>query len=622
MALLGKLTGFPTDASRFNAMSGILVPTLYVMSGFCAFAALHHGLAVVQRRVSHIHLLFAVLCVSIMAMILARAGAYQAQTVQELIPLRKWEVSAVCLFFMLFPWFLAKYTNIRPRKLLVGLTLFWGLIFAVNLSLPYGVQHADMPRMAYFDLPWGERVSDLRVLQPGIWHTIAWLGILVVMAYGLYACLAQFRHGQPKRARALAWALSLFFGFILYNLAVNREIIESIQLSDFGFLSMLVMMDLELMRESRDQNRRMRDVLDHLPAAICLKDLQGRYQLVNREFEKFFPVGATGILGKSGFDLLPREQAERFRADDILAVETCQEIENEHVLERNGKQHIYESHQFPLLRPDGSAYAVCGVYHDITESRQKDNELHKFQRQVWHADRVASTSAITGSLAHELCQPMTAILSNAQAGLRFLTQDQVDLNEIREIFQDIVRDEKRAGSVISGLRSMLQQKETPITVIDLTQCIEEVAELLHSEFIRHGVELEHMLETNLKVRANKTQIQQVALNLMINAMEAMTEQPAGERALRVKATHADGKAQVSIRDTGIGIVPDMLDRVFEGFYTTKPQGLGIGLDVCRSIIETHRGAIWAEPNPDPGVTFHFTLPLADEASAREALTSA
>jgi signal transduction histidine kinase len=217
---------------------------------------------------------------------------------------------------------------------------------------------------------------------------------------------------------------------------------------------------------------------------------------------------------------------------------------------------------------------------------------------------------------------MSAILSNAQAGLRFLAQDPVDLNEIREIFQDIVRDEKRAGSVISGLRSMLQQRETPLTVIDLTQCIEEVIELLHSEFIRHGVEFEHMPETNLKVRANKTQIQQVALNLMINAMEAMTEQPAGERVLRVKATRADGKAQVSIRDTGIGIASDMLDRVFEGFYTTKPQGLGIGLDVCRSIIETHRGAIWAEPNPDRGATFHFTLPFADEASAGKSLTGA
>jgi PAS domain S-box-containing protein len=622
MALLGKLTGFPTDASQFNAMSGILVPTLYVVSGVCAFAALHHGLAVMRRRVNRIHLIFAVLSLSIMALILAKAGAYQVQTGQELVALRKWEVSAICLFFALFPWFVAEYTDVRPRKLLVGLSVFWGLMFAVDLSLPYGIQYVDLPRLTYFDLPWGESVVDLRVLQPGFWHKVGWLGILVVMAFSLYACIVQYRSGQQRRARALAWALGLFFAFILFNLAVNLQIIRFVHLSDFGFISVLVMMDLEIMLESRDQNRRMRAVLDHLPSAICLKDPTGRIQLINRGFETFFHVKETDALGRTDLDLLPREQAEHFRADEERALETRQEVENEHVLEWNGTQYIYQAHQFPMLRPDGTAYAVCGVYIDITESRQKDEALHKLHRQVWHSDRVASTGAITGSLAHEICQPLSAILNNAQAGLRFLSQDRVDLEEMREILQDIVRDDKRAGTVINGLRAMLQQQETPYDDINLAQCIEEVIELLHSEFIRHGVEVVRVLETNLTVRANKTQIQQVLLNLMINAMEAMAEQPAGGRRLRVSATHADRKALVSISDTGVGIADDMLNRIFDGFYTTKPQGLGVGLEVCRSIVESHRGAIWAEANPDRGATFHFTLPFAQAASTTKDSASA
>ena len=192
---------------------------------------------------------------------------------------------------------------------------------------------------------------------------------------------------------------------------------------------------------------------------------------------------------------------------------------------------------------------------------------------------------------------------------------------MREILQDIVRDDKRAATVINGLRAMLQQQETPYADIDLAQCINEVIDLLHSEIIRHGVEVERMLDANLTVRANKTQIQQVALNLMINALEAMAEKPAGERTLRVRVTRADGKARVSIRDSGIGIPEDKLDRVFDGFYTTKPQGLGVGLEVCRSIMESHRGAIWAEANPDRGVTFHFALPFAQEGSATEGSAS-
>jgi C4-dicarboxylate-specific signal transduction histidine kinase len=158
----------------------------------------------------------------------------------------------------------------------------------------------------------------------------------------------------------------------------------------------------------------------------------------------------------------------------------------------------------------------------------------------------------------------------------------------------------------------LQQQETPHADLDLTRAIEEVLELLHSELMRHGVRVERHLEPGLMVRANKTQIQQVMLNLIINAQEAMSEEPEGERRLRIHAARADGKAQVSVSDTGIGIADDMLDRIFEGFYTTKPQGLGVGLEVCRSILESHRGAIWAANNPERGAIFHFNLPLAAE----------
>ena len=602
----------------FPKLSTLLVPALYFVSGLCAFAALHHGMAAMQRRANRIHIQFAGLSLFILVLVLTKAGAYQAQTAEALVSLRKLEISAVSLLFALFPWFIAEYTDIRPRKLLLGLTAFWALIFAVDLGLPYGVQFVDFPDLTYFELPWGERVVDLRVLRHSTWHTIGLLGILAIMAFSLYACVAQYRRGQQTRARALAWGLGLFFASILFNQAVNRGFIEFIHLSDFGFIAMLVMMDLEMMLESRTQKRQMADVLDRLPAAICLKDLQGRFQLVNRTFENFFQVKDSDILGTADCDHLPRELVERIAADEKQAIASRQEVANEHVMEWAGTRHVVESHQFPLFHPDGMSYSVCGVYIDLTESRLKDEALHKFRRQVWHTDRVASTGAISGSLAHEICQPLSAILNNAQAGLRFLDHEQVDLTEIREILHDIVRDDKRAAAIINGLRAMLQQQETPHADLDLAQAIEEVLELLHSELIRHGVEVVRHLDPGLTVRANKTQIQQVLLNLIINAQEAMTEKPQGQRRLLVRAARADGKAQVSVSDTGVGIAKDMLDRIFEGFYTTKPQGLGVGLEVCRSIMESHRGAIWAEANPEGGATLHLSLPLAAETASRAA----
>lgn len=603
-------------------MSTILIPSLYAMSGVCAFAALHQGLAVMQRRVSQTHLLFAALCGVVMVYILVRAGAYQAPTVEALVALRKWEAAGVCLIYILLSWFIAGFTGVRPRRFLIALSVVWGLILAFNLILPYGAQFAELPTLTYFDLPWGERVVDLRVYRPSLAHKIALLAILAVMAFGVYACIDQYRRGLKMRARALAWALGIFFSLILFNWASNWRIIDFIHLSEFGFLAVLVMMDLEMMRESRNDKRRMRELLDHLPVAICLKDLRGRFQLINQGFETLFQVEQEDLLGKTAFDKLPQELAQRFSMDEKQAIETGKDVAQEHVLEWNGAPHIHETHQFPLLRPDGTAYAVCGVYVDITESRQKDAALNKFRRQIWHSDRVASTGAISASLAHEICQPLAAMLNNAQAGLRFLDHDPVDLEEIREIFQDIVRDDKRAGTIINGLRAMLQQQEIPYTDVDLGQCLEEVLTLLHGEVILHGVDVEHRLEANLTVRANKTQLQQVILNLTINALEAMADQPQDERRLLIRAVRDDGKAQVSIRDSGIGIAQDMLDRVFEGFYTTKPQGLGVGLEVCRSIMESHRGAIWAEANPDRGATFHFSLPLVGGDAAQGKTASA
>ena len=598
-------------------MSGVVVPTLYVMSGVCAFAALHHGLAVLRRRVYRVHLLFALLCLALMAFILAKASSYQAHTPGELVASRRWEIAFVSLFFALFAWFIAEYSNVRFRKVLAALTVFWAVLFAVNLSLPYGVQFVELPHLTYLKLPWGETVLDLHVRQRSVWHNLGWAAIFVTMAYGLYAAVELRRAKQRQKARALSWALGLFFGALVVNFAVNRELITFVQTAEFGFLAVVVMMDLEMMLESRDSRRRLREVLDHLPAAICLKDTKGRFQLINRGFETAFHANEARMLGKTDLDLFPRELAERFRADEKRALDTGQEVEDEHALEWKGTQRIYRSYQAPLLRPDGSPYAVCSAYVDVTDARQRDELLNKFRRQVWHADRVASTGAIAGSLAHEICQPLAAILNNAQAGLRFMAQDKVDLEEIREILEDIVRDDKRAGTVINGLRAMLQQQEMPHADIDLGQCLEEVLELLHSEFVRQGIETQRELEAGLKVRANKTQIQQVSLNLMINALEAMAEQPAGKRILTVRLTREDGKARVSIRDTGIGIAEDMLYRIFEGFYTTKPHGLGVGLEVCRSIVESHRGSIWAESNPDQGATFHFTLPLVQDASAME-----
>ena len=259
---------------------------------------------------------------------------------------------------------------------------------------------------------------------------------------------------------------------------------------------------------------------------------------------------------------------------------------------------------------NGKPARMMGAAVDITETKRAEAETLGLRLQLWHVDRVAQTGAITASLAHELNQPLTGILSTAQAGLRFTASGNADCALIRELLTNIVHDTKRAGGVINGLRTMLRRKETRREPIDLAATIREVLDLVHSELIGRQVQASQNLEPDLTVVADKGQIQQVLLNLLMNALEAMQDQPDEARRLKLTLTRTEtGEALVSLRDSGPGVPEGGQEKLFEAFWTTKKEGMGIGLAVSRSIIEFHGGRLWFANNPDRGATFYFSLPV-------------
>jgi two-component system sensor kinase FixL len=213
-------------------------------------------------------------------------------------------------------------------------------------------------------------------------------------------------------------------------------------------------------------------------------------------------------------------------------------------------------------------------------------------------------------VAHELNQPLTAILSNAQAAQRFLAQEPPDMAEVGEILSDIVAEDKRAGEVIRRLRALYRKGEAQFQAVDLNEIAREVLQLTHGDLMAREVSVTTRLALELPaVRGDRVQLQQVLLNLIVNACDAMSGNAAGDRNLTI-ATVTDGAdaVQVSIADHGPGIGIDMLDRLFQPFVTTKPQGLGLGLSICRSIVMAHGGRLWADNNPERGATFSVALP--------------
>jgi signal transduction histidine kinase len=247
------------------------------------------------------------------------------------------------------------------------------------------------------------------------------------------------------------------------------------------------------------------------------------------------------------------------------------------------------------------------------ETRRVEKELNESRHQVLHADRVARIGVLSSSLAHELSQPLTAVLSNAQAGLRFMQQGEPAQDELRDIFEDIVRDDERAIAIIRGLRAMLRQKSTARERIVLAEAVAEALDLMHDEILRRGARYERDLQLNCHVFADKVQIEQVILNLVMNALDALDTRPVGQRQLRISvASDGEGQVRVAVRDSGMGLPAVPSERIFESFYTTKSQGMGMGLALCRSIVESHGGRIWANDNTDQGAIVQFMLPMVRE----------
>jgi len=242
--------------------------------------------------------------------------------------------------------------------------------------------------------------------------------------------------------------------------------------------------------------------------------------------------------------------------------------------------------------------------------RQAEARATELRDELAHASRVATLGEMASTLAHELNQPLAAILSNAQAARRWLARDSPDLDEIRAIVDDIVTDDKRAGEIIHRTRNLLKRGDHTRTRVDVRTVVRDVAAMLYGECLAADVTLTVDLPSApLVVEADEVQSQQVLLNVMKNAIDAMAETDARARRLYVSARPDSGAAVIVVRDTGPGIAADVRGRLFDPFFTTKPKGLGVGLAVCRRIVEAHGGTLEVGPPSADGATFLFSLPL-------------
>jgi C4-dicarboxylate-specific signal transduction histidine kinase len=270
-----------------------------------------------------------------------------------------------------------------------------------------------------------------------------------------------------------------------------------------------------------------------------------------------------------------------------------------------------------VLPFQGRKGGVIVTHSDITERRQAEEKAKKHREELIHVGRATMMGDLSASIAHELNQPLTGILSNAQAGEMLLKRGDGNRIEIEEILTDIINDSKRSGDILRNLRDLFSRQKIESKLLGINAVVEETIRLMNSEFVIQGMNIRMVLSDTLPdVTGNRVQIQQVLINLINNAKQAMQQSAkAGGSISIVTSRGNEGEVQVDVEDTGPGIDQDQLEGIFEPLNTWKPGGLGMGLSISSSIIQAHGGRIWAENRPAGGARVSFTLPAGDRPAA-------
>lgn len=351
---------------------------------------------------------------------------------------------------------------------------------------------------------------------------------------------------------------------------------------------------------------------------VIIRQADGRFIEVNPRWEKLFEYSRDESISRTMDELCVfADRRESRRVARAMATEGFVSDLELDLRSRTGAiiRAVLSAERVEM----GNERCVITTIRDITERRRAEREIDVQRRELAHLGRVALLGEMSGALAHEINQPLAAILANARAAQRILQRDPVEMDELRAILDDIVADDRRAGAVIKRVRGLIRKGETEPQLLVANDVVSEVLELAHSDLVQRGVVADTRLSASLPlIHADRVQLQQVVLNLIVNACDAMADTPPADRALVISTSVVGDAVQISVSDQGSGLAPDSLESVFEPFVTSKADGLGLGLAICRSIVGAHGGGMWAANNADRGATFHVRLPADVAAHAAHA----
>jgi two-component system sensor kinase FixL len=586
----------------------------------CLTLGLIHGFIWWQRRDSWANLLFMLTSLGTAAFAWCDLVAAHAESAAQFGSAVRWMQVTAWIVLVPLAGFVHLYLRAGRTWLLWSVCGARTLALILNFSTGQSLNFREVASLRHISFL-GESVSIADgVANP--WMVVGQLSIWGLMIFVVDAALAVWRRGDRRQALIVGGSI-VFFLLVgaVQAVMVVRGILHLPPWSSLAFLGIIVAMAYELGG-------------DTLRATQLARDLRASEQQMSIAAEAanlgfwFWEFARNQIWASDHWRaLLGFSQSQRLHLEDLLdrLHPDDREMTRETLTKASQGVGRYQM-ECRVLLPDGSMRWIAsqgrvestssdhpqrlqGVSLDISLRKQADLEAQAHRNEVAHLLRVASLGELSSSLAHELKQPLAAILSNAQAVELFLAQDKYDLQEIREIMREIVTEDMRANEVIDRLRALLRKGEVEPVELDANDLIQEVLKLLNQDLTSRAVRVMTELADDLpSIQGDRVQLQQVLINLILNAADAMSQPAFDSRIITLRSSRVEGVVEISVTDIGKGIPPGSEEKIFEPYHTTKPQGLGLGLSLSRSIVSAHGGRLWAENLATGGAQFHCRIP--------------
>lgn len=599
-----------------------------MVASACLTLALMHLLIWLKRRQARASLWFFVSATGTCLLALDELWMMRSQTIAEYTLAIRWLHPPAFLVIVGLVGFVRVYLRAGRPWLAWSVFGVRTLSLVLNFILTPNLNYSRIT--ALHQVPFfGDSVSVAEGL-PSPWMLVGQFSFILWITFVTDAAVSVWRRGDRRRAVMLGGSI-VFFALVgsVYAVLTLWEIVDAPVMASLFYMGVILAMAYDLSydqaraikigEELQESEHRLELAAEAAQLGVWIRDLKTNKIWATEKWRSLFGFSNSEPLDFS----LMMQQLHPNDCEDLShvinkAIEEATSYEMDYrVILPGGQIRWISSHGQVELNDRGKPARVLGLSMDVTQRKMSELQAQQQRQELAHLSRVTMLGELSGSMAHELNQPLTAILSNAQAAQRFLAQDKVDLNEVTEILADIVDQDHRAGEVIRRLRLLLKEGEVHQHSLNVNEVLQEGLRLIRNDLVNRGVVLTPKFAPSLPPAiGDRVQLQQVLVNLVMNACDAMTDNSPADRRVVVSTEMSNGEGvRCSVSDLGPGIPSESLEQVFNFFFTTKSHGLGVGLAVCRSIIVAHGGRLWASNNPEGGATFHFTLPVTVEATA-------